>query len=129
MAGNLSNYAENELLDHILGTGALAMPAQVYAALYTSDPTDADSGAEVAGGSYGRQAVDFDAAAGGATQNAAEVVFPVATADWGTITHIGLRDALAGGNLLWYGPLTNPKLIEADDQLRIADGELDISLS
>lgn len=128
MANNLSNYAESELLDHILGTGAYPMPS-VFVALYTSDPTDADSGTEVSGGSYARQAVAFDAAAGGASQNAAEIVFPIATANWGTIAYIGLRDAASGGNLLWHGPLTTSKLIETGDQFRIADGELDVSLS
>lgn len=105
------------------------MPTNVRLALYTSDPTDADSGTEVSGGSYARQPVAFDAAASGATQNTAEIVFPVATANWGTITHIGLRDATSGGNLLAHAPLAASKAIDSGDQFRISAGELDAALN
>lgn len=128
MADNLSNYLENKLLDHSLGTTSFTMPSTVRLALYTSDPTDADSGTEVSGGSYARQAVSFDAAASGATQNSADVTFPVASANWGTITHVGVRDAASGGNLLWHGPLTASKTINTGDQFKIAAGDLDVSL-
>jgi len=93
----LSDYLENKLLDHALGTAAYTMPT-VYVALYTSDPTDADTGTEVSGGGYARQTVTFNAASGGSASNAGDITFPQATADWGTITHIGLRDAATGGN-------------------------------
>lgn len=129
MAGNLSNYAENKLLDHLLGTAAFTMPTNVRLALYTSDPTDADSGTEVSGGSYARQSVAFDVASGGASQNTAEIVFPVATADWGTITHVGIRDATSGGNLLAHGPLAASKTIATGDQFRMSAGELDAALT
>ena len=128
MAGNISNYAELKILDHSLGVASWTMPATVYIALYTSDPTDADSGAEVSGGAYARQAAAFDAAAAGATQNAADITFPEATASWGTITHIGIRDALTAGNLIWHGALTASKAIGIGDQFKIKDGELDVSL-
>lgn len=105
------------------------MPTNVRLALYTSDPTDADSGTEVSGGAYARQSVAFDAAVGGATQNTAEIVFPVATASWGTVTHIGLRDATTGGNLLMHGPLTVSKTIDSGDQFRMSAGELDAALT
>lgn len=46
----LSNYLENKLIDHVLRNTAYTPPATVYLALYTTDPTDADSGTEVSGG-------------------------------------------------------------------------------
>jgi hypothetical protein len=125
----LSNYAENKLLDHLLGTVAFTMPTQVHLALYTSDPTDADSGTEVSGGSYARQAVDFDAASGGATDLTADVTFPQASANWGTITHVGLRDAATGGNLLMHGALAASKVIDSGDTFRIAAADLDVALA
>jgi hypothetical protein len=127
MANNLSNFAENKLLDHILGTGAYTMP-NVYVALYTTDPTDADTGVEVTGGAYARQAVTFSVASGGATSNSAKVTFPTATASWGTITHIGLRDALTGGNLLWHGALSTSKAVAVDDTFEIGATKLSVSL-
>jgi hypothetical protein len=128
MAGNISNYAELKILDHSLGTTSWTKPTAVYIALYTSDPTDADSGAEVSGGAYARQAAAFDAAAAGATQNTSDITFPEATVSWGTITHIGIRDALTVGNLIWHGALTASKAIGIGDQFKIKAGELDISL-
>jgi len=123
----LSNYLENKLLDHALGTASYTMPT-VYLALYTSDPTDADTGTEVSGGGYARQAVSFNAASGGSASNSSDITFPQATADWGTITHIGLRDASTGGNLLWYGALDVAKTINNGDTFEISAGDLVVTL-
>jgi len=129
MANNLSDYAENKVLDHVLGTATFTKPTAVYIALYTSDPTDADTGTEVSGGSYARKAATFDAAASGATENSADIEFDEATADWGIITHIGIRDALTGGNLLWHGPLTESKEVDSGETFKIPAGQLDISIN
>ena len=50
----LSDYLENELLDHALGTGSFTAPTNVYLSLYTTDPTDADTGNELSGNGYSR---------------------------------------------------------------------------
>ena len=128
MANNLSDYAENELLDHILGTGSYTMPT-VYIALYTDDPTDADTGTEVTGGSYARETAAFDVAASGASANSSDITFTQATANWGTVTHIGIRDALSGGNLLWHGPLATSKAVNDGDTFKIPAGDLDVALN
>lgn len=128
MPGNISDYAENKLLDHVLGTLAYTKPTAVYVALYTTNPTDADTGTEVSGGAYARQSATFSAASAGATSNSADIVFAEATANWGTITHIGIRDALTLGNLLWHGPLTTAKEITTGDQFKIKTGDLGVSL-
>lgn len=61
--GSLSDYSENELLDHLCNA-AYTPPATVYLGFSTADPTDDASGiAEPAGGNYGRKAIAFDAAA------------------------------------------------------------------
>ncbi len=128
MAGNLTDYSENKILDHSLGSTAWTFPSTVYVSLHTSATTDAGGGTEVAGNNYARQAADFDAAASGATQNAAEIAFPVASGSWGTITHVAIWDALTTGNMLWHGPLTASKAIDTNDQFKFADGDLDVSL-
>jgi len=38
MPGSLSDFLENELLDHVLKTGAYAVPTNIYVALSTADP-------------------------------------------------------------------------------------------
>lgn len=82
-----SNYLENKVLDDMLVTA--------YAALYLSDPTDEDKGQEVKGGAYARTAITFGAASNGQKSNSADVTFPTATADWGTVTHMAIKDASA----------------------------------
>jgi hypothetical protein len=70
MAGNLSDYLENKLLDHFLATAAYTAPSNVYVALMTVAEDDTGTaGTEVTGGSYARQSATFDSAASGATQN------------------------------------------------------------
>lgn len=126
MAGNLSNYLENKVLDHILGTTTYTKPSAVYVALYTAAPNDAGGGTEVSGGSYARQTAAFDAAASGATQNTANVDFVNMPAS--TVVAIGIHDALTSGNLLVWGTLSTSKSLDLGDTLRIATGDLDISL-
>jgi hypothetical protein len=126
MAGNLSNYLENKVLDHILGTTSYTMPSTVYVALYTAAPNDAGGGTEVSGGSYARQTAAFDAAASGATQNTANIDFINMPSS--TVVAIGIHDALTSGNLLIWGTLSTSKSLDLGDTLRIATGDLDISL-
>ena len=126
MAGNLSDYLENKLLDHFLGTTAYTMPTTVYVGLYTVAPTDAGGGTQVTGGSYARQTAAFSGAASGATSNTANIDFAGMPA--ATTVAIGVFDALTAGNLLLWGTLTANKTTDAGDTLRIATGDLDISI-
>jgi len=126
MAGNLTNYLENKLLDHFLGTTAYTMPSPVYIALFTVAPTDAGGGTEVTGGSYARQTATFTAASSGATSNSANIDFTGMPA--ATTVAIAVFDALTSGNMLVYGTLTTNKTTDAGDTLRIATGDLDISI-
>jgi hypothetical protein len=126
MAGNLSNYLENKLIDHFLGTTTYTKPSAVYVGLFTVSPGEAGGGTEVTGGSYARQAATFTAASGGATSNNSNLDFTGMPA--ATTVAIGIFDALTSGNMLLYGSLTTNKTTDAGDTLRIATGDLDISI-
>ena len=126
MAGNLTNYLENKLIDHFLGTTSYTMPADVYVALFTDAPSDAAGGTEVTGGSYARKVATFTAASSGATSNDSNIDFTSMPA--ATTVAIGIFDALTSGNMLLYGTLTTNKTTDAGDTLRIATGDLDISI-
>jgi len=126
MAGNLSNYLENKLIDHFLGTAAFTIPAAVYVGLYTVAPDDTGGGTQVTGGSYARQTAAFAASASGATSNSANIDFAGMPA--ATVVAIGIFDASTAGNLLLWGTLTVNKTTDAGDTLRIATGDLDISI-
>jgi hypothetical protein len=124
-----SNYLENALINATLRNTAYTSPTTVYVSLYTSDPTDADSGTEVSGGSYARTAVTFGAPSNGVTTNSADVTFPTATASWGTVTHIGIHDASTSGNLLFHTPLDTSKTIDSGDIFKITSGNLSVTLA
>lgn len=127
MAANKSNYLENAMINAVLRNTTYTSPATVYLALYTTDPTEADTGTEVSGGSYARQSVAFSAPSDGATSNSGDITFPTATANWGTITHVGLRDASSGGNLLYYAALAASKTVNTNDVFKVLTGDLDVA--
>ena len=124
-----SDYLENKLLDHSLGTTPFTSPGTVYVGLHTGSPLDDDSGAnEVTGGGYLRKTAAFAAATAGSASTNATITFDAATAAWGTISHISLYDASTGGELLFHGAVTTSKTIETGDTFQISSGNLTISL-
>jgi hypothetical protein len=125
----MSNYLEDALINATLRNTSYTSPATVYLALYTSDPTDADTGTEVSGGSYARQAITFGAPSNGVSTNSAAIEFPQATGTWGTITYVGIRDALTTGNLLYHTALDVSKTIASGDIFKISIGSLSVTLA
>ena len=134
----LSDYAENALLDYLLGkndTDPLAHD-DLYVALFTSDPGEDASGAEVSGTSYARVQVPnqngdakWDTAANGIKRNAASIPFPAAGGSWGTVTHVAIFTASTGTtNLIAYGPLSTSKTVGNADVFSFAVGDLQITL-
>lgn len=129
--GSFGDYAENKILDHIVGKTSFTMPATVAVGLFTVTPTDAGGGTEVTGGSYARKTTagtDWDAASGGSIANAQALAFPTATADWGTVVAFGIFDATSGGNLLAWGAVTPNKAVASSDTASFAVGALTITL-
>jgi hypothetical protein len=124
----MSNYLENALLNVTLRATSYTAPAAVYVGLYTTDPTDANTGTEVSGGSYARTAVTFGAPSNGVTTNSGAVTFPTATGTWGTVGWIGILDAATSGNLLYHTPLTASKSITSGDIFTISVGNLSVTL-
>ena len=125
----MSNYLENALINATLRNTSYTSPATVYVALYTTDPTDADTGTEVSGNGYARQSVTFGAPSNGVSTNSGAVEFPQATGSWGTVAYIGLRDASSGGNLLYHTVLDASKTISTGDVFRISVGNLSVTLA
>ena len=135
----LSDYAEDKLLDHILGTNSFTAPAKVYVGLHLQSPNESASAATEVGGSagdsttgnYSRKEATFDAASNGSASNNANITFNTATSTYGTITHIGIYDSSTPGqgNLLLHGALDSSKTIETGDQLQISTGNLTVTLA
>jgi hypothetical protein len=135
MAGSLSDWAENKVLDHLTGKTSFTMPT-VYVALMLAEPGEANSGAglsEVADANgYARVSTagaDWNAAASGATDNANAITFPQASGSWGTVTHFGLMTSavIGEGYMIAWGDLTTPKAIDSGDTPQFAAGDLDLT--
>ena len=130
MAG-FSDYLEDKVLDHVFGGTAYTAPSTLYVALYTVAPDDTGGGTEVTGGSYARQTATFTVSGTSPTTatNAAAIEYPTATANYGTVTSVGILDASSGGNLLAYADLTTSKTVSTGDVFRFDAGDLDITLA
>jgi len=105
-----------------------------YVALFTSVATEAELEAgtltnEVSGGAYARQLAGLSVASGGASSNAADITFPTATADWGTVHIVALMDAATAGNVYMYSILDADKVVATGDTFKINAGDLDVTVT
>lgn len=119
-----SNLLDNIVLNLVLRNTAYTPPAGVYVALYTVAPTAGGGGTEVTGGAYVRQSVTFAAPSSQSVANSADVLFPIATASWGTIVAYAIVDQSVAGNILYFANLSAPRLISINDQIRFPAGSI-----
>lgn len=124
----MSNYLENALVNHVLRNTGMTSPTTVYLSLHTADPGEA-GGNEVSGNGYARQACAFDAPSDGVTQNTSLESFTASGGNWGSITHIGIYDAVSAGNLLFYTPLDTSRTVNDGDTLEFAAGAVTVTLA
>ena len=123
----MSNYLENELLDHALGTGSFTAPTNVYVKLHTGDPGE-DGTANAATETTRVITGAFSAASGGTTDNDAAITWSsVSTTE--TYSHISIWDNLTAGNCLFVGALDSSVAVTAGDDFEIAAGDLDITFA
>lgn len=137
-----SDYLEQALVNHIFRDTAYSQPTSVYIALFTSNPGEDGSGAEVdptgtwtdyerqdaAGG--GTKVSGWDAPADGVTQNAKVITFPANNGSSTiTVSHIGIYDASSAGNLLFYAPLVSSKSLLQGDVLSFGVGSITVTLA
>lgn len=124
----LSDYAENLLNKWMMTGDSATRPTAWYLALYTTATTDSGGGTEVSTFGYARQSVTFTVT-GDTASNSNEPAFTASGGSWGTITHIGLWDAVSGGNLLWHGSMTVSKTVGDGDTLLFSAGNIDLTLA
>jgi hypothetical protein len=134
----MSNYLENKLIDHLLRDTAFSAPANMYVGLvgaYSASELEAGTlTGELSGGSYARVSVKGNSnwsagSTNGQTDNENNISFTTATGDWGYVSGLFLADASSAGNVVLYGTLTTPKIVENGDQFVIAAGDLDITFA
>ena len=130
---NISTFLADKLLDHIDDVNPYTAPT-VWVGLYTTAPTmpAGTGGTEVTGGSYARQALTgamAAASAGSATNSTAAITFTQASANWGTVTAVGLFDASTAGNLLAAGALSASEVVNSGDTFSFPTSDLTLTLS
>jgi len=129
-----SDYYENAIIDHMLRNQVFTPPTTLYVALFTADTgLEANNpSVEVTGGAYARQIITLTAAAAGASDNTADIIFPTASASWGSVTqaaivdHISAVDWGIGVNVLMWADLTAPKTVSTNDVFKFLLGEFDV---
>lgn len=137
----MSSYSAKKALDHLLANGRAQTytPASaLYVALFTSSGGLSSNTpalqTEVAGGAYVRKILNgtdnyLEPAASFAAALHADINWAIATSNWGTITHLAIMDAETGGNVISYGALSSPKVIETNDRAVVKAGQLVASLT
>ncbi len=138
----ISDYARANLIETTLRGAAFPVPAAIYVALFTADPTGANVTANevtlAAFPAYVRKdaavgaaiATGWAANSGGVSSNAKVITFPANNGAGAiTITHIGLYDAITGGNLLYDSALVTPKTLQVGDVLSFGIGTLPLTVS
>lgn len=141
MADAMSDYLENEILDHILGGAGKAWtaPTTIYCALFTST----GSLAELEAGTmtnevpnlyaYARTAIVYGTnAASGTISNSVACTFPSASGgNWGTVRYAALVDSAThgAGNVLFYGQLTQDKIVNDGDTFKFNIDDWDVTIA
>lgn len=125
MAGRMTNTDTHLVLNNRFGSATATLVATYYLGLSTTTPAVDGTGAtEPSGNGYARVAItnnttNWPAAANRVKSNGVVFTFPTATpAGWGDATHFLLYDALTGGNLRAYGPLTGSPVTIAAGETR-----------
>ncbi len=127
-----STYMEDAIINQM--RNVLGPQVAVYVALFVSPVSDAELEAgtltnEVSGGAYARQLAGLIAPTDGVSSNAADITFPTATANWGTVTHVALMDAVTAGNVLMWSTLDTSKIVNNGDTFKINTGDLDVTVA
>lgn len=132
----ITTYGASYFLNVLFGQRD-EVPTFYYLALLTQPPGTQTDGSlitepSIAAGYYRSLVVNdltaFGGATDGVTASIAQVFFPIATADWPTITHYALCDSLVGGQVYLYGNFTTPRRVLAGDQAVIPAQALSLSI-
>ena len=107
-----------------------AIPTEYYIGLSTTEPTMNGTNVSEPSASTGYSRVLLDnlsAPTNGVVTNTQNINFEESTASWGTITHFVIYDAEVDGNLLMYGALSTPRVVEAATVMTIRQDYLRLS--
>lgn len=132
--GSFTNSFENMIMEDAFGTTPATYPDTYYVGIWTqpiSEISDGDTDGEPADPNYARQPVEratgWSTPTAGIVTNLEAVQFPMASVDWGTITHVALLDAETSGNMLAHTSIV-PIPIVKDDIVVFRTSEIVVAL-
>jgi len=123
-----TDFAEARFLNVMNGVGITA-PSDFYIGLYLSSPTETGmAGNELNYTGYTRQIISFGTPTVESLavwiRNVTALQWATPAADAGTVTHIGISDAVSGGNMWLHGQLTEPLAVKANQFPSLPIGEV-----
>ena len=139
-----STYLDDKLINHVFKGVTYDSPIKYLALFRQETGLQNNSGFAsfelgFSDGAYTRIALPdsvWASSSNGFTSNVEDLSFPIATTNWGEVTHVGIMDASTSGNCIAWGALANPvtgeaegRNVEVGDQLIIRANALTVTLA
>lgn len=137
---NITKYLEKKILAHSVGKTDFDAPTETYVGLFTSAPTvdytaDNPDGVEVTSDNtdYERKEIAWNVAVASTDltnssyiKNSDSISWESIEGSYGTVTAIGIFDQ--SDHLLWFGPLSQPVTLVADDTFTLDTNAITLTL-
>ncbi len=135
--GDFTTYMADKVLAEVFNGVAPNYPTTFYVGLWTApidDNSDGSAPGEVPTGTTGYERVAIDVAdwkpvLNGVVSNSTMLQFPMASENWGMLTHVGLLDSQTGGEMLAHTTLVPELMVSQTDIVLFRPNELVVTLS
>ena len=128
-----TTYFLNQVMGNLFKTKETpALPSEYYIGLSSTAPNISGGNVTEPLSNSGYKRVKLEnlsEPADGVITNEQAISFDEATANWGTMSHFVIYDALEAGNLLMYDTLSTPRNVEAATIVTIKANSLTLTLS
>lgn len=128
-----TTYFLNQVMGNLFKTKETsALPSEYYIGLSSTAPNISGGNVTEPLSNSGYKRVKLEnlsESADGVITNEQAISFDESTANWGTMSHFVIYDALEAGNLLMYDTLSTPRNVEAATIVTIKANSLTLTLS
>lgn len=128
-----TTYFLNQVMGNLFKTKETpALPSEYYIGLSSTAPNISGGNVTEPLSNSGYKRVKLEnlsEPADGVITNEQAISFDESTANWGTMSHFVIYDALEAGNLLMYDTLSTPRNVEAATIVSIKANSLTLTLS
>ena len=128
-----TTYFLNQVMGNLFKTKETpALPSDYYIGLSSTAPNISGGNVTEPLSNSGYKRVKLEnlsEPADGVITNEQAISFDESTANWGTMSHFVIYDALEAGNLLMYDTLSTPRNVEAATIVTIKANSLTLTLS